>query len=144
MQGVARANRSLEHLPDFFSADADSTSRASTRGYAADTAADDSDGAGLCMRCAIAAGAPIVLVDTIRTVSSTYPGGVDGGAVLAGDVDVEYDASGVSGVSGDVGGEGYAVGAAIGGGIGFGGDVDGTAAPVRAKVGGIETAPEDE
>ena len=37
---------------------------------------------------------------TTRTLWSSYPGGVDGGALDAGDVDVDMEDSGVSGVPG--------------------------------------------
>ena len=45
-------------------------------------------------------GAPMVPLDTTRTEWSSYPSGVDGGALDAGDVDVDIDDSGVSGVPG--------------------------------------------
>ena len=38
------------------------------------------------------------LAPTTRTLWSSYPGGVDGGALDAGDVDVDMEDSGVSGV----------------------------------------------
>ena len=56
--------------------------------------------------CSMACGVPCVLCDAMRMFASTKPGGVDGDADEAGLVDVEYDCSGVSGVSGLVGGLG--------------------------------------
>ena len=46
---------------------------------------------------------PIVPLPTTRTEWSSYPRGVEGGALDAGDVDVDMDDSGVSGVSGVLG-----------------------------------------
>lgn len=74
--------------------------------------------------CSIACGVPWVLCEAMRMFASTNPGGVEGDADEAGLVEVEYDCSGVSGVSGLVGGLGYVVLASTGMGVGFGGDVD--------------------
>ena len=77
-------------------------------------------------------GTPTVPLPTTRTEWSSYPSGVDGGADDAGDVDVDDDIvdSGVSGVSGVWGDDETEYGGApactgTGGGMGFGGDVDG-------------------
>ena len=43
-------------------------------------------------------GVPIVPLPTTRTEWSSYPRGADGGALDAGDVDVDMEDSGVSGV----------------------------------------------
>ena len=45
-------------------------------------------------------GVPIVPLDTTRTEWSSYPIGVDGDTLDAGDVDVDIEDSGVSGVPG--------------------------------------------
>ena len=79
-------------------------------------------------------GVPWVLCEAMRMFASTKPGGVDGDADDAGLVEVEYDCSGVSGVSGLVGGLGYAVLASTGMGVGFGGDVEGRAAKLGVVV----------
>ena len=83
-------------------------------------------------------GAPTVPLPTTRTEWSSYPSGVDGGADDAGDVDVDDDIvdSGVSGVSGVWGDDETEYGGApactgTGGGMGFGGDVDGCRQKVR-------------
>ena len=51
----------------------------------------------------ICIGVPIVPLPTTRTEWSSYPRGVEGGALDAGDVDVDMEDSGVSGVSGVLG-----------------------------------------
>ena len=93
-------------------------------------------------------GAPTVPLPTTRTEWSSYPSGVDGGADDAGDVDVDDDIvdSGVSGVSGVWGDDETEYGGApactgTGGGMGFGGDVDGGCWVLPAKAGVDETTP---
>ena len=88
--------------------------------------------------CSMACGVPWVLCDAMRMFASTKPGGVDGDADEAGLVDVEYDCSGVSGVSGLVGGLGYAEGVSTGVGVGFGGDVDGPRPVTKECCGAAE------
>ena len=92
-------------------------------------------------------GAPTVPLPTTRTEWSSYPGGVDGGALDAGDVDVDIDDSGVSGVSGVLGVDVPEYGGApawtgTGGGMGFGGDVDGGCCDRAANEGVGAIAPD--
>ncbi len=85
-----------------------------------------------------------VLIVPLRTEWSSCPSGVDGGALDAGDVEVDMDDSGVSGVSGvldedvaEYGGAPARTG--TGGGIGFGGDVEGGCCVREANEGvGVE------
>ena len=94
-------------------------------------------------------GVPIVPLETTRTEWSSYPRGVDGGALEAGDVEVDIDESGVSGVPGVYGDDDAECGGApactgTGGGIGFGGEVDGGCCERAANDGGGAGAPDCE
>ena len=121
-------------------------------------AADDDDGAGMCAAVvgeaeSMLIGAPIVPLETTRTEWSSYPSGVDGGTLDAGDVEVDMDDSGVSGVSGVFGEDdedeeeeeavygGAPACTGTGGGIGFGGEVDGGCCDRAAKDGVGAAAP---
>ena len=71
------------------------------------------------------------------TSLSTCPLGVGGETDEAGEVDAEWDASGVSGIGGDGGGEMLLCsGGAVRRGAGLGGDVDG-ARPVTNEGAGV-------
>ncbi len=138
-QGLARAKIS-PHFAFF--------STAGTRWCAYDdddAVAAEGTGPGMCAAVvgdawSIWIGVPIVPLPTTRTEWSSYPSGVDGGALDAGDVEVDMDDSGVSGVSGVLGEDEAEYGGApawtgTGGGIGFGGDVDGGCCERAAKDG---------
>ena len=98
----------------------------------------------------ICMGAPRLPLPTTRTEWSSYPSGVDGGTLDAGDVEVDMDDSGVSGVSGVLGEDdeeeeavygGAPACTGTGGGIGFGGEVDGGCCDRAAKDGVGAAAP---